>query len=420
MDETDTELPWIFIMLTGLGFNIGKRGRNAYVICSGAEKKVYQAEPGRTEWVTVLECICGDGSKISPLVIFKGESIQTSWIPSESEMNGDWSWSSNTKGWTCDAIGEDWIRTVFKLGIHTKAGGATRLLVVDGHGSHVTVPFIRFCIDHEILVLLLPLHSSHLTQPLDVGIFSPLKRRMSEELDKILRYGFSNIKKFEWANCYCIARPDPMKPCNVKSAWSGAGLIPFNPRKVIRRIQAAFAEQETLLINDTNSAVDTPISDFHAEKFSLVSHTPSKVNSIALRSASEALAHNVQAGIFDTPTREYILKESSLVNQYETLHTVREKHLNGMNGINKKRRVMASGKRVLLKDQTIITTEGIYEQVKACEEATNKKRRVKGHSKRKSGLQVALNTANDTQTKEEARDVVILDEIVVGKYNRII
>jgi len=82
MDETGTESPWIFIMLTGLGFNIGKRGRNAYVICSGAE-------PRRIEWVTVLECICGDGSKISPLVIFKGESIQTSWIPSESEMNGD-------------------------------------------------------------------------------------------------------------------------------------------------------------------------------------------------------------------------------------------------------------------------------------------------------------------------------------------
>ena len=43
----------IFVILTDGGFNIGKRGWNAYVICSAIEKKVYQAEPGRTEWVTV-------------------------------------------------------------------------------------------------------------------------------------------------------------------------------------------------------------------------------------------------------------------------------------------------------------------------------------------------------------------------------
>jgi hypothetical protein len=361
----------------------------------------------------VLECICADGSKISPLVIFKGESIQTSWIPSESETNSDWGWSSNTKGWTCDAIGEDWITTVFEPATHTDS---TRLLIVDGHGSHVTAPFIRFCIDHNILVLLLPPHSSHLTQPLDVGIFSPLKRRMSEELDKILRYGFSNIKKFEWANCYRIARPSAMERSNIKSAWSGAGLIPFNPRKVIRRINGTLSEHETTLINNPNIATSTSTSKdskSYAEKFNLVPHTPSSINSDTLRSASEALAHNVQAGIFDTPTREYILKESGLVTQYETRHTVREKHLDSMNEINKKRRVMASGKRVVLKDQTVITTEGIYEQVKACEEATNKRRRTNGHTKRKSGLQATLNSVNDAQTKEGVQDVIILDEIVV-------
>ena len=324
-------------------------------------------------------------------------------------MNGDWSWSSNTKGWTCDAIGEDWIRSVFEPATHTDA---TRLLIVDGHGSHITAPFIRFCMDHDILVLLLPPHSSHLTQPLDVGIFSPLKRRMSEELDKILRYGFSNIKKFEWANCYRIARPSGIDPFNICSTWSGAGLIPLNSQKVIRRIKATLSEQETaqLLIDDI------PLDDSnksHAEKFSLVPHTLSNINSANLRSASEALVHNVQAGIFDTPTKAYILKESALVTQYETLHTVREKHLDGMNEINKKRRVMASGKRVLLKDQTLITTAEIYEQVKACEKATKRRRTAKGHTKRKSGLQAAFNSANNTQRKDKAQDVVMLDEIEV-------
>ena len=328
-------------------------------------------------------------------------------------MNSDWGWASNTKGWTCDAIGEDWIRTVFEPATHTEA---TRLLVVDGHGSHITAPFIRFCIDYNILVFLLPPHSSHLTQPLDVGIFSPLKTRMSEELDKILRYGFSNIKKFEWANCYRNARPSAMEPFNICSAWSSAGLIPFNPRKVIRRIKTTLSEQETALIKNPESTTDASTSDdsnSYAEKFSLVPHTPSHINSASLRSANEALTRNVHANIFDTPTKQFILKSSALNLQYETRHTVREKHFAGMNEINNKRRIMAAGKRVLLKDQTVITTEGIYEQLKACEKATEKRRCANGRTKRKSGLQVALNSANDVQSNEEVQDVIMLDEIVV-------
>lgn len=34
-----------------------------------------QAQPGRQKWVTVVECICGDGTAIPPLVIFKGKSL---------------------------------------------------------------------------------------------------------------------------------------------------------------------------------------------------------------------------------------------------------------------------------------------------------------------------------------------------------
>ena len=223
-------------------------------------------------------------------MIFKGESIQTSWIP--VEMNKDWSWAFNTKGWTCEAISEDWIKDYFDSLTSAKANGATRLLIVDGHGSHVTAPFVRFCMEHNIIVVLLPPHSSHLTQPLDVGIFSPLKTRIAEELDKILRYGYSNIKKFEWANCYRIARPAIMQSSNIQSAWCAAGLIPFNPQKVIRRLKAVLAEKETAqLIMDTPSPQMQPTS--HAYKFSLVPHTPSKLDSNHLRSAKEALVYNV-------------------------------------------------------------------------------------------------------------------------------
>ena len=52
-------------------------------------------------------------------------------------------------------------------------------------------------------------------------------------------------------------------------------------------------------------------------------------------------------------------------------------------------------------------------KIKACEKATENRRNATGRTKRKSGLQVALNSANEAQRKERARDVVVLDEIVV-------
>ena len=113
---------------------------------------------------------------------------------------------------------------------------------------------------------------------------------MSQELNKVLRYGFSNIKKFEWANCYQLARPYAMEVSNIASAWSGAGLISFNPQKVIRRIKAESAEKEIAQLTIST----LPLSP-RSSKFDLVPNTLSKLDSTILRSANEALLHNIQA-----------------------------------------------------------------------------------------------------------------------------
>ena len=37
----------------------------------------FQSKPGRQEWVTVVECICMNGTAISPLIIFKVKKLLT-------------------------------------------------------------------------------------------------------------------------------------------------------------------------------------------------------------------------------------------------------------------------------------------------------------------------------------------------------
>jgi hypothetical protein len=65
---------------------------------------------------------------------------------------------------------------------------------MDGHGSHVTWDFLKYCIDNNIICLCLPPHSTHKLRPLDV-CFGPLQKRYSEEIDKWMKARNSSIDK---------------------------------------------------------------------------------------------------------------------------------------------------------------------------------------------------------------------------------
>ena len=53
-------------------------------VITGAEDRCrWQAQPGRQEWISAIECIGADGTKIAPLVIFKGQSLFSAWIPND-------------------------------------------------------------------------------------------------------------------------------------------------------------------------------------------------------------------------------------------------------------------------------------------------------------------------------------------------
>ena len=59
-----------------------------------------------------------------------------------------------------------------KLG-RPMANGEWRMLVMDGHSSHLTIEFVDYCYrpNVKISVFLLPAHSIHILQPLDIGVF---------------------------------------------------------------------------------------------------------------------------------------------------------------------------------------------------------------------------------------------------------
>ena len=110
------------------------------------------------------------------------------------------------------------------------------MIVLDGHESHLSAPFEEFCKQKNIITLCLPPHSLHLTQPLDVGCFSTLKRAYGRELEDFIKAHINHITKTEFFIAFRAAHNKAITAENIQAGFQGAGLVPHNPQAVIQKL----------------------------------------------------------------------------------------------------------------------------------------------------------------------------------------
>ena len=138
-------------------------------------------QDGSREFVSLLACACADGSALPPALIYQGASgdLQDTWLEDLKEED-EAHFASSANGWSSAGFGQAWLRLFDR---HTRhKGSRKRLLIVDGHSSHVNWGFVNLADSLQILLLVLPPHTTHRLQPLDVGLFSPLANAYSKEL----------------------------------------------------------------------------------------------------------------------------------------------------------------------------------------------------------------------------------------------
>jgi len=143
-------------------------------------------QDGNREWITIIPTICADGTTLPTSIIFpsEGYNIWDHWVddipPGDTSINV----SSTPTGWTNNKLGMAWLQR-FDQYTKAKARRSWRLLICDGHSSHLTMEFLSYATRNRILVMVFPSHSTHTLQPLDVGVFGPLSSYYSSELSRI-------------------------------------------------------------------------------------------------------------------------------------------------------------------------------------------------------------------------------------------
>jgi hypothetical protein len=70
----------------------------------------------------------------------------------------------------------------------------------------------------------MPAHTSHLLQPLDVGVFGPLTRAYGKLLEEMMIAGNNYINKDDFLYLYPPARAAVFTQQNICNGFAGAGL----------------------------------------------------------------------------------------------------------------------------------------------------------------------------------------------------
>ena len=150
-------------------------------------------QPGNREWATAICSVAADGYVVPPFLCVAGRFHLAAWY-SSGHIPSNWVVKTTQNGWTDHTTGLEWLKHFDQ---HTKARqrGVWRLLVLDGHESHINAEFNAYCKSNNIIPLCLPPHSSHLTQPLDVGDFSPLKKAYGAQISFLAREHVTHITK---------------------------------------------------------------------------------------------------------------------------------------------------------------------------------------------------------------------------------
>jgi hypothetical protein len=343
------------------GFAIGE-SQTSRVLVNIRDGANWSQISGRSEWLTSIDCVSASGVALPPMIIYKAKHLYSGWVPDDAPPN--WRWSTSNKGWTSHSHAFEWISTLFEPETRPESDAERRLLILDGHSSHLTASFIRFCMEHSIDLMVLPPHATHVLQPLDVAIFGPLKRCLAVETDKVSRYDSHRIPRSEWAKMLVRARSKTMTPENVRSGFRTTGLAPFHPERVLRQLPDAHQHPAP----STSQTQDTG---------------PMKLDQLRSSPPEDTMLHDANEMMLsaldsceDLPeaVRRYARRMAMAYEKRNTELIIARRDLATQRQLLEMRKQVKRGKRVSLEGKYVLTTQETLDKVVELEQLASAKK----------------------------------------------
>lgn len=205
---------------------IAKRG------CKYPERVMNQTKSA----VSIMFAAAGDGKMLPCYVVYKAKNVYSTWVEGGPKYTR---YNATISGWFDNMTFTDWLKTI-AIPYLQKLDGE-KVLIGDNLSSHLSEEVISLCVQHNIRFIFLPGNSTHLTQPLDIAFFRPLKvawRKILRDWKQGPGMKEPSVPKsiFPRLLTKLIKEIEPNAANNVRSGFCKAGLVPINRDKVLSMI----------------------------------------------------------------------------------------------------------------------------------------------------------------------------------------
>ncbi|XP_046573288.1 MFS-type transporter clz9-like [Haliotis rubra] len=252
-------------------YNVDEKGINLthsapQVVGSSTEVPI-EICPEKSATVTVLGCGNAIGQKIPPFFIFPGTRMRDDLLEGSSVGT---SGTVSESGWSNSDIFQRWMVEHFSR--YANIGNEKKvLLLYDGHRSHITPTLIDFAVSKGIILFVLPPHTSHVLQPMDVGCFGPFTKIFSAECRKYQRLNSGTVNRYSVCGLACKANELSLSSFNLQSSFRKCGIFPFNPASIDRSFlkPSTYAKEQAEKTSE-ESHTDLADPDFFDEHLPVV------------------------------------------------------------------------------------------------------------------------------------------------------
>ena len=285
-----------------------KSGR---VLAMRGARDLYRVTGNSKEQVTTLCAISAAGSVVPPLHIFAGKRFKIDpmkgCVPNVVMDKSD-------SGWINTDLFYNWLGGHF---IKRTALIRPLVLLIDGHSSHNDLETAKLCKKNDILLYCLPPHSSHITQPLDVGFYGPLKASWKKAVAK---YALDNIgqhvTKYTFAGVFREAWEHTVKLSTIVNYFRTSGIWPVD-LKAVRQSKIA---PSTIYKDHIPSEVTDPTESVNAKVSTCTSSTTSqeKASQLVLNTL-EAVLSSATKSKFEQQHEGYDIEDDELYNAWVKL-----------------------------------------------------------------------------------------------------
>jgi hypothetical protein len=255
--------------------------------------------------------------------------------------------------------------------------------------------------EHAIDLLILPPHTSHVLQPLDVSMFSLLKRALAAETDTASRLDYGRISRTEWTTMYIRARQDAFRSSNIISSFKATGLWPLSPITVLEKLPT---QQPLQPLEPHDTTVPASLD------LSLLLSDPQ--DGTELREANAVCNMEInKADSIPLPVKRYVARMTRAFEATQSELSTLRKEVAEQQKLLQVRKKRLTGKRISLKGKFVFSTQEVLEVARQAEQATAEK--TARTQRRKRAISVEIegddeNTFENISTDSESNCIAVV------------